>query len=100
MNDRLNGGFHKCGRVIDDVEIHAFRHGFLKIGHGGMNVFGDFKRIGAGCLKHTHTDSRLVVEQRAQGIISGAHFHTRNIAQPGDLAFATRLHDDIGKFFR
>lgn len=56
MNDRFNRGFHKRRRVIDDVEIHAFRHGFLQVGHGGMDVFGNFKRIGAGCLKHTHAN--------------------------------------------
>ncbi len=83
----LDGSLHKPGRVIDDVEIHAFRHGFLQVRHGRMDVFGNVQRIGTGRLEHAHADRELVVEQRAQRIIGGAHFDARHIAQPGDFAF-------------
>ena len=99
MDDGLDRSADELGRIVDDLVIHAFRHGQLHLVHRGTNFVGDLDRVGTRCLEDRDSDGALVVEQRAQRIVCCAKFDTGNVAQMRDRAIGGGLDDDLAEFF-
>ncbi len=95
-DDRLDGGAHELGGVVDDLVVHALGHGPLDLRHGGAHVVGDLDRVRAGRGEHADRHGGLVVEQRAQRVFGRAELDARDVAQPRDGA-AVALEDDFAE---
>ncbi|MNP38534.1 hypothetical protein D3C76_1320500 [compost metagenome] len=73
-------------RVIDDAVVHAFGEVLLQLGHFPTDLIGDLDGVGTWALEDRDGHGRLVVEQRAQGVLAGAELDPGNVLQASDFA--------------
>ncbi|MND68072.1 hypothetical protein D3C80_595100 [compost metagenome] len=95
---RLDGCGDELGRVEDDAVVHAFGHVLLQLGHHLAHFVADGHGVGARRLQHEQRRRRLVVQQRAGGILGAAQLDPGDIAQAGHRAVGIGAHDDVAEF--
>ncbi|MNL39664.1 hypothetical protein D3C87_1619530 [compost metagenome] len=99
MNHRLDGAAHEDRRVIDDAVVHALREVFLQFIHLAPNLVRDVDGIGARTLEDRDRHRRLVVQQRAQGVLAGAQLDPGDIFQTSDFTVVASANDDVLELF-
>ncbi len=99
MDHRFDRCAHELRRVVGDAVFQAFRHVLVQLFHRLADVGRDIERIGARCLEHTHADGRIVVQQRTQRVVGGAHFEAADVAKTGHGAVGAALDDDVAELF-
>ena len=99
VHHRLDGAADEDGRVIHHFVVHALREGLLQLGHAPAYRVGNLDGIGARALEHRDGHGRLVVQQRAQGVLVGAQFDAGDVAQAGDFAVVADADDDVLELF-
>ncbi len=99
MDHRLDGAAHKDGRVIDDAVVHAFGEAFFQLGHPCPHIVGNVDGVGAWALKNRHCHGRLVIEQRAQGVLTGTQLDTCDVFQAGNFSVWPGTDHHVFKLF-
>ena len=99
MHHCLDGATDEDGRVIDDAEVHAFGEVLLELGHLGPHFVGNLDGIGARTLEDRDRHRRLVVQQRAQGVLARPQLDPGDVFQAGDLAVFAGANDDVLELF-
>ena len=94
--DGVDGGFDEIRFVANDAELIARQQRLVEGGEPGLQVVGDFHRVGAGLLANLQQNGGRAVQAGLRARLDHAVFDARDVAQPhrmaGDLA-----DDDIAE---
>ena len=93
VEDRLDRGLDRGGRVVDDRVVHVGGEEALRRLHGFVDRLRGLELVGPGQQVHGHGARGLAVQAPERVVVLRAELHAADVLDP-DLAARLRLADD------